>query len=75
MTHWKLWEFEPALPPDKRDPERPSSPGRKGMRQLCEGRLVLVKRASQRLLRRDQRRLAREEARVKQGLLPRMLRP
>lgn len=74
MTHWKLWKIEPVIPPERRDPARPHTPGRREMRLLCEGRLVEHNRGSKRLVRRDRRRLDREKARVKQGLLPNPLR-
>lgn len=69
MTHWKLWKIEPVIPPQRRDPARPHTPGRREMRLLCEGELVEHNRGSHRHIRRHVKRIDREQARFEQGLL------
>lgn len=69
MTHWKLWEIEPVIPPARRDPARPHTPGRREMRLLCEGELVEHNRGSKRYDRRQKKAARAELARIEQGLL------
>jgi hypothetical protein len=75
VTSWRLWEQHPDRPPPEPKQTKMDSPDRRQMRRLCQGRIVVLKTGSKRWQRRRDRRLAREKARVKQGLLPRMLRP
>lgn len=87
MTHWKLWEqvetrpvgheLNPwfALTGERWKPKATNLWGRREQRRDSEGTLTQGNTGSRRTSRRWLKRVQREKARVKQGLLPRMLRP
>lgn len=75
MTHWKLWEeqleqplgFEPspwfALTGERWKRKAVNETGRRETRRACEGKLVALKTASRRFVRRDLKRLGRWKTR------------